>query len=93
MTDSISSSTFTSRGSAQFNWHSCTVASLKVPAITVYEVPTKVPDTESFPQHNITGLSLALHLLFCSVRKSLFGGRKKNTNIHTRKQQIHRKMS
>ena len=32
-------------GSTQFNWHSCTVASLKVPAMIIYDVATKVLDT------------------------------------------------
>ena len=46
----------TSRDSARFNSHSCTVASSKVPAIIVYDLATKVIDTEIFPQHNIAGL-------------------------------------
>ena len=37
---------FTSRGSARFNWHSCTVASLKVPAMIAYDVVKKVLETE-----------------------------------------------
>ena len=79
MTDSISSSTFTSRGSAQFNWHSCTVASLKVPAMAVYDVATKVPDTViSSAQHRWPDL---WHCIFVSVRRSLYGGRK---YTHTR---------
>ena len=48
---------FISRGSAQFNWPSCTFASLEVPAIIVYDVATKILDTKSFPQHNIAGLT------------------------------------
>ena len=47
---------FTSRGSATFNWHSCIAATLKVSAMIIYDVVTKVLDTESFPQHNIAGL-------------------------------------
>ena len=35
---------FTSRGSAWFNRHSCTVASLQVPPMTVYDVVAKVLD-------------------------------------------------
>ena len=34
----------------------CTVASLKVPSMTVYDVATKVLDTKIFHQHNIAGL-------------------------------------
>ena len=34
------------RGSARFNRHSCTVASLTVPAMIAYNVATKVLDTE-----------------------------------------------
>ena len=34
----------------------CTVASLKDPAMIVYDVTTKVLDTEIFPQGNIAGL-------------------------------------
>ena len=37
---------FICRGSTQFNWHHYTVASLKVPAMIVYDVVTKVFDTE-----------------------------------------------
>ena len=33
-----------------------TVASLEVPAMSVYDRATKVLDTESFSQHNIAGL-------------------------------------
>ena len=47
---------FTSRGSARFNWHSCIVASLKGRAMIVYDVAMKVLDTKKFPQHNIAGL-------------------------------------
>ena len=34
----------------------CTVASLKVPAMTVYDVETKVLGTELFAQHNIADI-------------------------------------
>ena len=54
----------------------CKVVGLKVPAMIVYDVATKVLDTEVFPQHTIADLTLALHLLFCSVRRSLYGERK-----------------
>ena len=35
----------------------CTVASFKVPAKIVYDVATKVLDTEVFPRHNIADLN------------------------------------
>ena len=35
----------------------CTVASFKVPTMTVYDVATKVLDTEKFSQHNIADLN------------------------------------
>ena len=46
----------------------------------VYDVATKVLVTESFPEHNIDGLSLALHLLFFSQEKPL---RWKEIHTHT----------
>ena len=49
----------------------------------VYDVATKVLDTEIFPQHNITGLISGIQLLFCLVRRSLQSGR---LNTHTNKQ-------
>ena len=39
-----------------FNWHSDIIASLKVPAMIVYDVAMKVLDTESISQYNIAGL-------------------------------------
>ena len=44
----------------------CTVASLKVPAMSVYDVATMVLDTELFPQHNIADLNsgIAFIVLF-----------------------------
>ena len=53
-----------------------TGASLKVPVIIVYDVATKILGTELFPQHNIAKITLALHVLFCSVRRTLYGERK-----------------
>ena len=46
---------FISRGSARFNWHFCTVPSLKVPARIVYDMVMNVLDKKLFPQHNIAG--------------------------------------
>ena len=39
-----------------FIWHSCTVASLKVPAMIDYDMVMNILDTKWFPQHNIAGL-------------------------------------
>ena len=44
--ESFKSCLFISRGFARLNWHSCTVASLKVPAMIVYDVAMKVLDTK-----------------------------------------------
>ena len=44
--ESFEELSFTSRGSARFNWHSFTVSSLKVPAMIVYDVAMKVLDTK-----------------------------------------------
>ena len=40
--------------------------------MTVYDVATKVPDTESFPQHNIAGLiSIITFIVLFSYEKPL----------------------
>ena len=41
----------------------CTGAGLKVSAIIVYDLATKVLDTEVIPQHNITDLISGITLL------------------------------
>ena len=41
----------------------CTVASLKVPAVIVYDVATKVLDTKMFPQHDIAGMISAIKFI------------------------------
>ena len=73
---------FTSRGSARFNWHSCAVASLKVPAMIIYDMVMNVLDTKWFPQHNIAGLisGIAFIVLFQSGEASTVEG---NTHTHT----------
>ena len=76
---------FTSCGSARFNWHSCTVASLKVPAMIVYDMVMNVLDTKWFPQHNIAGLisGITFVVLFQSGEASTVEG---NTHTHTHTQ-------
>ena len=73
-----------SRGSARFNWHSCTVVSLKVPAMIVYDMVMNVLDTKWFPQHNIAGLisGITFFVLFQSGEASTVEGNK-HTHTHT----------
>ena len=49
----------------------CTVASLKVPAIIIYNVATKVLDTELFPQHTIADLNFGITFILSSHEKPL----------------------
>ena len=49
----------------------CTVASLKVPTMTVYDVATKVLGTEEFPQHNITDLNSCITFIVLTSREKL----------------------
>ena len=74
---------FISRGSAPFNWHSCTVVSLKVPAMVVYDMVMNVLDTRWFPQHNIAGLisGITFIVLFQSGEASTVEGNK-HTHTH-----------
>ena len=72
---------FISRGSARFNWYSCTVASLKVPAMLDLDVVTEVLDTEIFPQHNIDGLISSIAFVLFSQEALQW----KEINIHTHK--------
>ena len=59
-----------------------TVASLKVPAMIVYDVAIKVLGTEEFPQHKIAQLnSSATFIVLFSQEKPL---RWKEMNTHTR---------
>ena len=58
-----------------------TVASLKVPAMIVYDVATKVIGTEEFPQYNIAELNSGItFIVLFSLEKPL---RWKETNTHT----------
>ena len=47
----------------------CTVASLKVPAIIIYNVATKVLDTELFPQHTIADLNSGITFIVLSSQE------------------------
>ena len=50
----------------------CTVVSLKVLPTIVFEVETKVLDTEMFPQHTIADLNCGITIIvFFSQKKSL----------------------
>ena len=42
----------------------------------IYDVATKIRGTEKFPQRDIADLNSGIKLLFCSVRRSLYGKRK-----------------
>ena len=49
----------------------CTVASLKVPAITVYDVATMVLGKELFPQLKITDLNSSITVIMSSPEELL----------------------
>ena len=74
---------FTSRGSARFNWHSCTVASLKVPAMIVYDMVMNVLDTKWFPQHNIAGLISGITFVVLFSQEKPLRWKKINTYTYT----------
>ena len=61
----------------------CTVASLKVPAMNVYDVATKVLDIEIFSQHTIANLNL-WHYIYCFVQSGEVSTVKRNKHTHTR---------
>ena len=58
----------------------CTVASLKVPAMIVYDVATKILGTEVFPQHDIGYLNSGITFVLFSQGKPV---RWKEINTHT----------
>ena len=74
---------FTSHGSARFNRHSCTVASLKVPALIVDDVATKERDLELFPQHNIADLNSGITFIVFFSQKKPLRWEEINTHTHT----------
>ena len=58
------------------------IVSLKVSAMIVYDVATKVLDTESLPQHKLAGLISGItFIVLCSQEKPLQW--KETHNIHT----------
>ena len=59
-----------------------TVASLKVPTRIVYDMATKVLDTEIFPQHTNTDLNVWRYI-HCFVQSGKAFTVKENKNTHT----------
>ena len=55
---------------------------MKVPAVIVYDVTTKVLDTESFPQHNIAGL-ITFIVLFSQEKPLRWNEINTHTQTHT----------
>ena len=74
---------FTSRGSTRFNGHSSTVASLKIPAMIVYDQATKALDTEPFPQNNIAGLISGITYFILFSQEKYFRWKETHTHTHT----------
>ena len=80
---------FTSCGSARFNRHSCTVASLKLSAMIVYDVATKVLDNVIFSaQHRWPNL---WHYICCFVQSGEAFTVEGNTHTQAREYQISNK--
>ena len=67
---------FISRGFAQFNVHSCTVANLKVPAMIVCDLAIMVLETEIFLQHNIASLISGITFIVLFSHEKPYDGRK-----------------
>ena len=61
----------------------CAVAGLKVPAMTAYDVATKVLDKELFSQHNIAGLNSGITFIVLFSQEKPLRRKKINTNTHT----------
>ena len=63
----------------------CTVAILKVPAMIVYDVATKLLDTEICPQHNISNLISGKTVIYCFVQsgEAFTVKGSKHTRTHT----------
>ena len=59
-----------------------TVASLKVPAMIVYDVATKVLGTVEFPQHNIADLNSGITFIVLLIQEKPL--RWKEIKTHTR---------
>ena len=62
----------------------CTVARLKVPAMIVFDVVTKVLGTEEFPQHNIAELNSGTTLIVLLSQEEPSRWKEINTQTHTR---------
>ena len=60
----------------------CTVASLKVPAMIIYDVATKVLGTEVFPQHNIADLNSGITFIVLLSQEKSLRWKEINTHIH-----------
>ena len=69
--ESFKSCLYNSRGSARLNWHSCTVAGLKV------------LDKESLPQHNIVGLISGIKFIVLFRQEKPLRWKEINTHAHT----------
>ena len=69
--ESFKSCLYTSRASARVNWHSCTVAGLKV------------LDKESLPQHNIAGLISGITFIVLFSQEKPLRWKEINTHTHT----------
>ena len=57
----------------------CTVASLKVPTMIVFDVATKVLGTELFPQHNIADLNSGISFIALLSQEKLLRWKEINT--------------
>ena len=58
----------------------CTVASLKVPALIVYDVATKILNIEFFPQHNIADLNSGITFIVLFSQEKPLGSKEINTH-------------
>ena len=59
------------------------VANLMIPEMIVYDVTTKELGTESFPQHNITGLISGITFIFLLRQEKPLQCKKTDTHKHT----------
>ena len=67
----------------------CTVASLKVSAIIVYDVATKVLGTEVFPQYDIADLNSSITFIVLFSQGKPLRWKEINTHTHTQHTHIH----
>ena len=59
------------------------VANLMIPEMIVYDVTTKELGTESFPQHNITGLISGITFIFLLRQEKPLQCKKTDTHTNT----------